>query len=152
MSEKRYVIESQFDCGGFPCVVVFQRLGHRCGYVGVDKTHELYHVDYQAVEDLDCHGGLTYSGGPGYPVKGDYWWFGFDCAHYGDLPDYELAAGYFPDDPEVKLLKESPWRRFPTYDFEEIRSKEYVELECKKLTAQLATFKHEVRKEVKHGN
>lgn len=32
---------------------------------------------------FDCHGGLTYSGGDGYPAAGG-WWFGFDCHHSGD--------------------------------------------------------------------
>lgn len=33
---------------------------------------------------FNVHGGLTYSGGVGYPAPGDGWWFGFDCAHCDD--------------------------------------------------------------------
>jgi hypothetical protein len=53
------------------------------------------------VPRLDCffdvHGGLTFSGnGKGkYPVESDEtWWFGFDCAHCDDSPDYDSAAKY----------------------------------------------------------
>lgn len=36
---------------------------------------------------ISVHGGITYSrGGDGYPVKGDEWWFGFDCNHCDDSP------------------------------------------------------------------
>lgn len=38
---------------------------------------------------FDVHGGLTYSGGDrGYPVVGDEWWLGFDCAHADDDPRF----------------------------------------------------------------
>jgi hypothetical protein len=48
---------------------------------------------------FDVHGGLTYSGGgKGYPVAGDGWWFGFDCAHDGDgviePGEFDLGRGY----------------------------------------------------------
>ena len=41
---------------------------------------------------FDVHGSLTFSGscdsmGPMDTVKGDFWWFGFDCHHGGDNPD-----------------------------------------------------------------
>ena len=142
MERKHWVIESQFEYCDLPCVVVFQRLGHRCGYVGVDKDHALYNVDYQDVWlDENPHGGLTYSGsshGDDYPIAVDYWWFGFDCAHFGDLQDMETAIEYFPDDPEVQLLKSSPWRRYAFEEWESIKTKEFVEEECRKLARQLA--------------
>ena len=39
---------------------------------------------------LECHGGITYAGGGNdYPMDSDgLWWFGFDCAHPGDLVPY----------------------------------------------------------------
>jgi hypothetical protein len=38
---------------------------------------------------LDVHGGVTYTGGGnGYPVPGNEWWIGFDCAHDGDRTSY----------------------------------------------------------------
>ena len=42
----RYIIEREFEHAGYKCVVVFTRMGHRCGYVGIPKEHLLYKKDY----------------------------------------------------------------------------------------------------------
>jgi hypothetical protein len=69
---------------------------------------------------FDVHGGITYSGGgDGYPVDGDEWWFGFDCAHAGD------ATGYFSFPGDI------------------LRTQEYVESECESLAEQLAAITEE---------
>ena len=78
-------------------------MGNWCGYVGVEKGHPLHGVDYwdrPELEELDVHGGVTYScrcedgknaeqeGICHVPAEGeakDVWWFGFDCSHYLDL-------------------------------------------------------------------
>lgn len=66
---------------------------------------------------FDVHGGLTYAGGDGYPVKdSDGWWFGFDCAHAGDG---SLAPRF------------AEWRTGP------VRSEEYVVGECERLARQI---------------
>ena len=39
---ERYIVERQFNHKGYECVVVFQRAGHRCGYVGIPAEHPLY--------------------------------------------------------------------------------------------------------------
>ena len=50
---------------------------------------------------FDVHGSLTYSGGGGgYPVESDGWWFGFDCAHYGDATKYD-GSGHCWTEEEV---------------------------------------------------
>jgi hypothetical protein len=41
-----YRIEKQWEHAGCQCVVIVVQLGHRCGYVGIDKTHPLYGVEY----------------------------------------------------------------------------------------------------------
>lgn len=71
--------------------------GHWCGYVGVDESNRLYGiVDYSDLS-LSVHGGLTYAsvcdgdeerGICHVPEPGGsepLFWFGFDCAHAGDL-------------------------------------------------------------------
>lgn len=65
----------------------------------------------------DVHGGLTFSDGfDTYPVKSELWWFGFDCAHYGDSPidadDFGFHGGV-------------------------VRSKEYCVQECERLARQI---------------
>lgn len=96
-----------------------------------------------------CHGGLTYSdGGEGseYPVKSDYWWFGFDCSHAGDRNDYQTAKRLFADN--EKHLQRIAFNERIDEDYlqpgssdYEVRSLEYAEDECRKLAEQLASFR-----------
>lgn len=81
---------------GLDCLIVRNRLGALCGYVGVPPAHPWHGKDYDDVY-ADVHGGLTYADRcqedeehgichlpePGRPD--DVWWLGFDCAHAGDL-------------------------------------------------------------------
>lgn len=77
---------------------------------------------------IECHGGLTFSGN-GYFLKEDseLWWFGFDCAHYGDADITEslLAAEYGFSDRGGK-----------------VRTLEFVELHCEKIATQLAALQN----------
>lgn len=111
---------------GFEWIVVHNGMGYRCGYVRVPVGHPWHGKDY---DDVECsvHGGLTFSepdkpcdkGGPD-----DAWWHGFDCAHCGDLPDPSLP-GYSD--------------RFVIDDgMSEIRTQDYVEMECMSLCEQAA--------------
>jgi len=114
------------------CMIVRNSLGSWCGYVGVNNTHPLYGLNYSSIEqDLNVHGGLTYSDKctgsvchtPEPGRTDDIWWLGFDCAHSGDLvPKFSLFR---------HQLGES---RF--YD-EAYRTKEYVIAEVKKLADQI---------------
>lgn len=78
---------------------------------------------------FDVHGSITYSGGDSYPVQNPdnkWWFFGFDCGHYGDLKDTEACERY-------NLRK-------PTFFFEdygEVRTLDYVWDECLSLYNQL---------------
>jgi hypothetical protein len=83
---------------GFPCLIVRNRMGALCGYVGVAPGHPWYEKDYNDV-DAEAHGGLTYAErcaghichvpAPGEPD--DVWWLGFDCAHAGDACPSSMA-------------------------------------------------------------
>ena len=109
---------------GLHCVIVRQpSSGHLCGYVAVPPEHPWHGVDYndplpdsrgylrrvwdalrghkcEQLEDWEAprpasevsvHGGMTYSG----PAEGR-WWFGFDCAHAGDLCPGHGARDIWP--------------------------------------------------------
>ena len=93
---------------GLACLVVRNHVGCWCGYVGVTSEHPWWQCSYDDC-DVDVHGGLTYAGWGGggpeesrviryAPLEDDpvevvkerlgissLWWFGFDCAHSGDL-------------------------------------------------------------------
>lgn len=67
--------------------------GYYCGYVALPFAHPFYAEDYQDLEELEVHGGLTFSG---YLDFSDYYLLGFDCGHGGDdikvqNEDYTLA-------------------------------------------------------------
>jgi hypothetical protein len=129
------------EATGLDCLIVRNRSGALCGYVGVDASHPLHRQDYDKV-DVEVHGGLTFADrcaditperhqkalaqiprleqeAQKYPrgdaarylreLASDYdewkalmesraichipasgradhvWWFGFDCAHSGDV-------------------------------------------------------------------
>lgn len=80
---------------GLPYKIVRHALGHLCGYVGVDENHPYYRKDYNELyEDdvsLDVHGGVTFT--DHFPHN-DFWWIGFDSAHYGDLCPSNLKFGF----------------------------------------------------------
>ena len=154
---KKYIVEKEFNHNGLKCVVTFSNMGHRCGYVGVPKWHPLYGKDYMDYldikkEDIEgkevsieayftCHGGITYSGGgenSTYPIESNLWWFGFDCAHYGDGKDLDLAIEVFPEYAEQIARTKEIEDMFPTYEI--ARSSEYVADNCKELADQLAQF------------
>ena len=59
-----------------------------------------------------------------YIVESDLWWFGFDCAHYGDGKDLDLAYELFPEFRQsISAIKQCE-SMFPTY--EPVRDLEYV--------------------------
>jgi len=81
---------------GFPCLMVRNCIvtGAWCGYVAVPQGHAAFELGYDddRLDDLDVHGGLTYSdhcqGDICHkPLAGEsdnVWWLGFDCAHFSD--------------------------------------------------------------------
>lgn len=91
-------IQFEDEQTGLPCLIVRNRWGALCGYVGVSEGHPAYSKHYDAVE-VEVHGGLTYAApcsvnadetkhichlpDPGEPDH--VWWLGFDCSHAGDL-------------------------------------------------------------------
>ena len=119
---------------GLPCLALRNRLGNWCGYAAVPPGHALHGKHYDDV-DVDAHGGLTYSDGcdgarichvpaPGEPA--DVWWFGFDCAHLGDIsPGMDAYA----------RLRGRPPLRFTEDSYKDLA---YVQAETNSLAKQLA--------------
>lgn len=105
-SESDFCYRSRLGFG--EVIIRHPEMGHLLGYIGVEKGHPLYGKHYDELYDYDfndfdlsIHGGWTYSSAPvkkwngegcyprnpNYPAgePNNYWWFGFDCAHYQDL-------------------------------------------------------------------
>jgi hypothetical protein len=134
------------EASGMPCLIRRGPSGALCGYVGVAEGHPWFAKSYGAcIRDcgqgcyehspemlIDVHGGLTYSefcsesenGICHVPDHGEpdrVWWFGFDCAHAGDLsPSYAHLVPGFGD--------------------EKYRPLDYVRRETARLATQLAAL------------
>ena len=91
------------EATGLDCMIVRNRAGALCGYVGVPEGHPFYGKGYDEVR-ADVHGGLTYANlcqpreDPAMGIchlsqggRPDHvWWLGFDCNHAFDFaPRYE---------------------------------------------------------------
>lgn len=139
------------EATGFDCLIVRNRLGALCGYVGLPPEHPCHGADNNSVKTEpddeddstypDVHGGLTYAAAcqeqedeakgichvpaPGRP--GDVWWLGFDCAH-----SFDVAPGMLAREREMGLS--TP--RFPGESYKTVR---YVQNECERLARQLVT-------------
>lgn len=132
----------QDEATGLPCLVVRNRMGAWCGYVGVDETHPFYGKNYDDL-GVSVHGGLTFSdlcspapndeGICHVPDEGEpdnLFWFGFDCAHYNDLIPGML-----------KYRTESGLSAFSRYtEREAYRTLDYVQEQCRQLAAQLKAW------------
>jgi len=111
----------EFEYLGYKCVIIrHPDFGYLCGYVGVERSHGLYGIDYTEIPDelgIDLvHGGLTYSGRAHWNETDDRWYFGFDCGHHEDFcPFLEDSEGVY-------------------------RTMDYVEGECKRLADALYSF------------
>ena len=138
------------EASGLSCLVLRGPSGSWCGYVGVPSSHPAHGLPYsqyevplekvsdgsatpdsvkiqKAVNDLQVHGGLTYSGSDELRSPPLHW-FGFDCSHAGDWsPKYDDVSD---------LGRETGWGAT-----EEYRTLDYVMAECASLAKQLASIK-----------
>lgn len=128
--EKDWMTES-----GLRAVVVVQDFGNRCGYVAVPKGATTYGEHYDDVQ-VDVHGGLTFSErGDTYPVEADdVWWFGYDCAHYGDARDPTLMSPKYKEMYDKGMFGS-------IFDDGVVRSLEYCVEQCESLASQLKEMK-----------
>lgn len=137
--------EKRFEYKGFPCVVEMQIMAFRTGYVGLPKGHKYYGVDYRDITSIDCHGGLSYSDSNIISnlvdqIEEDYWWIGFDTAHGDDGFDYETAIKLFREEPDTIEIIQKVQSKKSDVVFEEPRSLEYCESECRKIVDQLLSM------------
>mgnify|MGYP000860826612 CR=1 FL=1 len=141
-------------------LVLALEMGHRCGYVKIPSKSKLYKVEYYENLGLsrrimnnkkigkrgiipvfcwdgktitpeilfDVHGGLTFSGKL-RDMNG--WWLGFDCAHSGDGKDKSIM-----DSKNLEIEEKYGFN----FGDEVIRTKEYVEQECKNLIDQIIKY------------
>ena len=129
---------------GVPCLIVRGPVGALCGYVGVHDDHPYFRRNYDELENIDVHGGLTFSdvcqaGGKICHKSDDgkvTWWIGFDCAHGGD---YAPKHGQYRHDPEMKATAEKYKfdKLFEQKPYQTYRDMAYVEGQIQQLALQL---------------
>lgn len=138
MKRPEPIQESRFEYKGLHCVVLFQQMAFRTGYVGIPKGHKYYGKDYDSIP-VDCHCGLTYSDSRLFGQNDtDTWWIGFDCGHCCDGFDVEKAKEYYADNNQVMimLIMQKDYFAFCN-KYNPIRTKEYVEENCRQIVDQL---------------
>ena len=134
------------DTTDLDCLAVRNR-GFWCGYVGVQHGHPAFGDNYQRHEgSIEVHGCLTFSGAcqktkdPAtgvchvpLPGRGEVHWFGFDCAHSGDLDPSHIKCN---EEFHARHPEFGPYRDLAVY-----RTLDYVRSQCAKLARQLASMK-----------
>ena len=67
-------------------IITHNYAGGRCGYVKVEPGHPWHGVNYDSLQSVLVHGGLTFSQ-PDIACEAEGsdngWWLGFDFAHFG---------------------------------------------------------------------
>ena len=97
----KHIEEEWISKEGYKCFVVFNPMGHRCGYVKVDEKNITNEINGYDDIPVNVHGGLTYG-------CNGIW--GFDCAHAGDTTDkWTLEAVKEEVNKLSKQLSELTW-------------------------------------------
>ena len=144
--EKTHIIEKSFTHSNKQCVVIFTNMGHRCGYVAVEKDSPLNNIDYNDLYskhniDIYVHGGITFFGKLNPDIsKEPLFWFGFDCAHLYDGKDFEAIKKYFGQ----KEFDQA--KKYDFYSTYQPKSLQYCINECKHLAEQLTKSEKEIKK------
>lgn len=141
---KRVHLEEMFEHKGYKCACTFTKMGFRCGYVAVDNTHPWFGKDFNdyGPEEIECHWGLTYAGEGKhfYDEDDNLWWFGFDCGHCSDMPDYKQAKEYgLINEQEYFLGKR--YESMLAFDDSTVKDLEFVKENCKLIVEQLHLIK-----------
>lgn len=131
---------------GYEYLIVLTPMGHRCGYVAINDNHALYKeesYDSKKISELKMHWGCTFYGKQFTDSACNDKWIGFDCAHSGDRPDTQATKESFPGLHEKRLegLKiQDEMYLHPCFVDHTIKTKEYVEEQCKSIIDQLTTM------------
>lgn len=115
-------VEKSWEYEGFTLIVVARPMGHRCGYIGLPKDHPSAGKHYDEL-NISVNGGLTFGNHNFYGLC----YYGFDCAHSGDMKDPSIMSEKYKD-----LQREYP----ATMDYGTIKTKSFVINECESMARQ----------------
>lgn len=153
---KSYIIEKEWISNNLKCIVVFQKGGYRCGYVEVPQTHPLFRKIYteylnkstniEIKDFFKVHGGITFSGEfSEYSTTDTDWCFGFDCAHWNDKQDFDLAEKYFPEEKALYSILKNTSTIFTSEKNCSIKTLNYVVEQCESLAKQLIDYENSIQ-------
>lgn len=99
MIRKDVRIAKAWEYKGKKCLIIWTG-SHFCGYgetsLKIGYSDGLGTCDTSPESNINAHGGLTFSGKhdelPNNPFDNNIWYFGFDCAHYGDAVEFEYLS------------------------------------------------------------
>ena len=103
--ENEVRVEDKFKYKNYNCVVTISDYGYRAAYIILPSSHPLSHKEIYDLYDVECHGGITFSGNinKAFDMQGGSWIIGFDYDHYGDNYDLQAVKKIFGD----KAFKEA---------------------------------------------
>lgn len=132
------MIEKEFEYKGYNCIITFDALGIRCGYVALTPKHKYFETPYWEIP-VSCHGGLTWGEHhiPDRMEDKSIYYIGFDCGHCFDKPDFNLALKCFPASAKFIKGRQEFYSKLRRNFKGTIKDQEYVEQELKCLVDQL---------------
>jgi hypothetical protein len=156
-ADKEYLIvgDVAIESGGiykdYEHLITFTSLGHRCGYVAINKEHRFYNFELDMNSppepiEIEVHGGVTFHGIHSIVEKilGKHCadeWIGFDAAHCWDGKDYELVKKLWPSGRVYESIIEIEKidKRYSNIHSEEIvRDNSYMTKQCLNLIDQIS--------------
>ncbi len=144
-----YTVEIEGTFHDYPCVVIMTGMGHRCGYVGVPKSHCLYGVGYSDKTDkltpyVDKNKDMELDKNKTAIIA----WFCFtDCLRPGMVFQVHGGLTYSGESATYPVSRKDTW--WFGYDCAHagdgggmfstgvVRTAEYCKQECENLAAQL---------------
>jgi hypothetical protein len=142
------VLEETGSYKGYDFCVLFTERGFRCGYIALPSSYSiLKHTsvdDFKILFNTSVHGGISFLGKPHLECLNDRdydeIWIGFDTSHRYDEPDFDLCRKIFGENlfysdeyiNETRRINKN-YTKFKI----EVRTKEYMINECKRLIDQL---------------
>lgn len=137
-------VEKQWKTkSGHDAKVLIMDMGHRCGYVRVEKGSPCFEQNWEnePTGSIDVHGGVTF-GSRFADSSEDEWWIGFDCNHFGDRPDPNLVSDSRRSEAEESLNRIFGLLGMASSGDGEVRTLEFCVDECEKMSEQIAALEH----------
>ena len=126
------VIEKEFHYKGYNCVITFNEMGYRSGYISLYENNKFYNTSYKQINDAyKLSRKLNYAGFT-FPEKRDCYWIGFTCDSNHDKADLNHVKEVFGERSMVynfiNMQKICPIGKEGT-----LRTTEYIQKELEKL-------------------